>query len=75
MASDNLAGYFAIPPSCDKERGSSSCELYIAWFTEVNGGVETISFKADHKGGGEEFSLLFSYGGDVAATKVSLRSK
>ena len=72
MASDNLAGYFAIPPSCDKERGS--CQLYIAWFTEVNGGVETISFKADHKGG-EELSLLFTYGGDVAATKVSPRSK
>ena len=73
MALDNLAGYFAIPPSCDKERGS--CQLYIAWFTEVNNrGVETISFKADHKGG-EELSLLFSYGGDVAATKVSPRSK
>ena len=72
MASDNLAGYFAIPPSCDKER--ASCQLYIAWFTEVNRGVETISFKADHKGG-EELSLLFSYGGDVATTKVSPRSK
>ena len=68
MASDNLAGYFAIPPSCDKER-PGSCEVYIAWFTEVNGGVETISFKAVHKGA-EEFSLLFSYGGDVATIKV-----